>query len=121
MHLAYHRAFMLGSQAVRYRHEIMAFQKFKIETNIVAADESWIWIRHTFISNERIAAHVLARVIIKQGRKTVNPKEMFSLVGLDAATIPKPEAIKEVQEFLAWDADVKEQMTSSSSPGSGSP
>lgn len=40
--------FFIGSQAVRYRHEIRLFRAFHIETQIVAIDDRWIWTRQMF-------------------------------------------------------------------------
>ena len=38
--------FMIGSQAVRYRYEIGAFQKFEVVTSIVAIDELICRMQH---------------------------------------------------------------------------
>ena len=103
-------AFMIGSQAVRYRHEIRAFKAYEVKTEIVAADESWLWLRHTVHAENRTCAHVLARVIIKEGRKTVPTSEILRLIGVDAAKVIKPSESKEVTGFLEWDADVNQQM-----------
>ena len=103
-------SFMVGSQAVRYRHEISAFRKYQVKTELVAADESWLWLRHTVHSGGRCCAHVLARVIIKEGRATVPAKEILRLVGVDANFVPNPETSSEVAGFLIWDSDAAIQM-----------
>ena len=103
-------AFMVGSQAVRYRFEIGAFEKFEVHTDIIACDESWLWVRHVVNSKGRKSAHCLTRVIIKSGRDTVPPSKVLELCGVDSSTIPKPADSAEVAGFLAWDADVAQQM-----------
>ena len=103
-------AFMLGSQAVRYRHEIHAFHSYEVRTSLLAADDSWMWLRHTVHSDNRMCAHVLTRVIIKQGRKTIHPHDVFRLIGVDPNSVGKPEDSEEVQGFLKWDAEAATHM-----------
>jgi acyl-CoA thioesterase FadM len=110
-HAMKHRwMFMVGSQAVRYRHEIKAFDPYVVKTQVVALDETWLWLRHTMHSKNRICAHVLVRVIVKKGKDTVSPKELMELVGVDVNEFPKPSDSKEVMGFCEWDGDVAIQM-----------
>lgn len=103
-------AFMVGAQAVRYRHEVRAFHAFEVKTDLVAADSSWLWLRHVVYSSDRQCAHVLVRVIIKNGRDTVPPTKILELIGVDPTTVPLPETSTEVKGFLEWDADAAAQM-----------
>lgn len=103
-------AFMIGSQAVRYRHEIRAFQPYEVHTDIIAQDNSWIWLRHTVHADSKMCGHVLVRVIVKQGRDTVPPSTILRLAGVDPSTVGTPDKSSEIMGFLEWDSDVAIQM-----------
>jgi acyl-CoA thioesterase FadM len=125
--------FLIGSQAVRYRHEIKFMEKFDIRTQVIAYDEKgWFWFHHRFFiadknkgnttdhHNNVLAAHVLSRILVKnmKTRKTVLPTELLKTIGA-SNTIPLVDATllssspsqifhqEEIQAFLKWDDVVK--------------
>ena len=118
--------FMVGSQAVRYRHEMLAFEPYAVETQLLAADKSWFWFRHRVLTrgDSAVAAQVLTRIIIKRGRDTITPADALRVVGVDPSTsgVPTdPASVPQIRDFLAWDAVVKDEMASPSVPSGPRP
>jgi acyl-CoA thioesterase FadM len=110
--------FMLGSQAVRYRREIGAFQQFQIDTKIVAMDQAWIWVKAMISTKgENTSAFTvpcvtaLHRVIIKSARtkQTIVPKDFFFSAASTTPLPPPPSEVSEVVAFLEWDKQIKSQ------------
>ena len=109
-------AFMIGSQAVRYRHQLYPWQKYRVDTELVAMDHAWLWVRHRIVvadGSERIAAFVLARIIVKQGRETVPPIDFLRLIHEHPEQVVSqdPHAHDDIKGFLQWDAYVKREQT----------
>ena len=118
--------FMVGGQAVRYRHEMTLGEPYAVHTELLARDAAWFWFRHRVVvpgegpraaaaaagegGGDKCAAQVLVRIIIKRGRDTVAPEDAMRAVGVDASRVPTPDQVPQIAAFLAWDAAVKREM-----------
>jgi acyl-CoA thioesterase FadM len=101
--------FLIASQSVRYRHEVKAFHKFVVYTDLVAFDDEWIWLTHQVKSNNLSCAHVLVRIKVKKlgGKSTVPPSELFSQFNVN---VKNPNQVSEIQQFLLWDEEAAKSM-----------
>ena len=100
---------LLGSQAVRYRRELYAFQKYEILNEIVAMDNRWLWVRGTITtpgSGDVPAACTLHRVMVTKGKETVDPLSLLRELGFKGE-VPSPKEDPEIRGFLTWDDEVK--------------
>jgi acyl-CoA thioesterase FadM len=111
--------FLLGSQAVRYRREMKAFSPYRLETTILAMDDSWLWLGCQIACpagshGEAVqCARSLHRVLVKSRGRTVPPKTVLEALNAQRELLPdlpRPEQVKEIQGFLQWDSAVKESM-----------
>ena len=113
--------FLIGSQAVRYRHEVKLFKKFRIHTSIVGIDEKWIWMRQMLLlnnNNDVCAAELLCRITLKdlKNKITIDPKIAFEVfsnetskekTSLNWKEVKHSKEVKEIIEFLKWDEESK--------------
>eukprot|EP01029_Cantina_marsupialis_P029310 TRINITY_DN780086_c0_g1_i1.p1 TRINITY_DN780086_c0_g1~~TRINITY_DN780086_c0_g1_i1.p1 ORF type:complete len:203 (+),score=41.62 TRINITY_DN780086_c0_g1_i1:77-685(+) len=89
---------ILGSQFIRYRHELSAFQKFSIETNIAHYDERWMYLTHTFKDQSgRICAEAIYRsgAYDSKGKSFISPASLMQKLDV----IPSEE-LKKPPTFL---------------------
>ncbi|MFZ6734615.1 thioesterase family protein [Undibacterium sp. Ji42W] len=85
-------AFVNVSQLVSFMKPVHIFQRVRVETCIMHADEKSAYFSHAFYAGDALHAELLVRMKFKRGRLTVNP---FELLGLRFEDPPA--------QLLAWD------------------
>ncbi|KAL3916504.1 MAG: hypothetical protein SGPRY_006790 [Prymnesium sp.] len=106
-------AFIIGGLYLRFRKEIMPFQRFEVHSQFSAFDERWIYISQTMqpSGGGEVLAQSFCRAVIKQGRKSISPRDALESHGVEAATILKigdPQNLElHRSSFVALDDAVK--------------
>ncbi|KAF1332814.1 Atp-dependent protease la, partial [Globisporangium splendens] len=105
------RTFLAGSQVIRYRHAIPPFRPYEIRSQIVFADETWIYFLQQFQcpTTGKLYAEGLCRVTVREGKKVIPASVMLEEVEPERIELPTemPDVVK---EFLDWDAASKVSM-----------
>lgn len=99
------RMFLVGSQAVRYRHAIPLFHAYEIKTQVVYWDDEWFFVlqRYQDLTTGKQYAEGLVRGVIMKGSRRVSPHKIIAEVS-DGAMIEMPKKMPDiVQSFLEWD------------------
>lgn len=70
-------AFLVTGAQVRYRRDIPAWNRFVIETHLLAVDERTLYLRHNFrrAAGERILAQVMIEAVLARGKTIVDPRD----------------------------------------------
>ena len=81
-------AFIVASMALRFRKELRPMQPFEITSSVVACDERQMWIKQLVRepgadSDARPHAGSLCRAVLRKGRDTLSPIEIFKSVSKD--------------------------------------
>jgi hypothetical protein len=74
--------FLVGAQAIRYRHAIPPYRAIEVHSQVIYWDESWIYIRSRFIdpATSILYAEGLRRFALRKGKDTVSPSNLITLV-----------------------------------------
>lgn len=85
--------FVNASQLIKFSRPIKMFQRVRMVTAIVFADEKCVYFAHSLFLDDHKHGEVLVKMKFKKGSITVCPAEL-----IDCAFVAKPECI------VAWDA-----------------
>jgi len=101
-----------NAAAVRFRRELRAFDRYRLETRVVAWFEQAVVIEQNFVfaAGERegqVAAHALFKGAIydRKAHRYVPVARLFDLIGSE---IPSPPLTEEVEAFLAADRAMRD-------------
>ncbi|OWZ04538.1 hypothetical protein PHMEG_00023543 [Phytophthora megakarya] len=103
------RALLVASQAVRFRHPIPPFRPYEVQSQLVFADDEWMYFLHKFQcpTTGKLYAEGLCRATCKQHGEQISAAKLYAEVfGGDVETLqllPK-EMPDVVAQLLAWDA-----------------
>ncbi|KAL4894668.1 hypothetical protein BDV59DRAFT_163057 [Aspergillus ambiguus] len=85
--------FILGSVYTSFKREIPAYMKYEVKSHVASFDQKWIYIVTYFLRpskktsqddemlKKRLFAVSISRYVLKKGRYTVPPKEVFEAAG----------------------------------------
>jgi acyl-CoA thioesterase FadM len=79
---------IMGGVLVRYRKEILPFERFTVRTRVVGWDERWFYIEHVVEKNGEFCAIAHARTVIRRKGGNVPAGELFALAGETAIASP---------------------------------
>ncbi len=85
-------AFVNVAQMVSFVRPLHLFQRVKVETHVLYADEKCAYFSHAYYAGDTLHAELLVRMKFKCGRLTVDP---FELLGLRFKEQPA--------QLLAWE------------------
>lgn len=92
---------VVQSSTITHRLSLKPWQKFEIETAIMAFDEKSVYLEHRFVVKGEIAARLVVRGrFLKRSGGTVPLGEISEAVGVDVSGRPVPEWVDR------WAADV---------------
>ncbi|KAE9334316.1 hypothetical protein PF008_g14030 [Phytophthora fragariae] len=103
------RALLVASQAVRYRHPIPLFRPYEIRSQLVFADNEWMYFLHQFQcpTTGKLYAEGMCRASCRQDGATVSAAKLYAEVfGGDAEALQAlqtrdmPDVVK---RLLEWD------------------
>jgi len=84
---------VVANQSITYRKSLHLWQRFEVETRVIAADERAVYIQHRAVVDGEIYAEVLVRGrFLRRSGGVLRMAEMFEALGTDPATVPAPEA-----------------------------
>ena len=94
----------VAGSTIRYRRRITLFQKLKMHTRIIGADERFNYIEQSlWRSDGECCAHVVLRTALTTGKGIIPVAEVIEKLGLDYEEIPLPAWVK------AWAASEQER------------
>jgi len=102
--------FLIGSQSIRFRHQIGPFEVYHVRSQMVYWDEKWMYILQHFINptTGKVYAEGLVRAMLRESKRNVPTQEMLTSMGLK---LERPTEMPEtIRGFLEWDAASKESM-----------
>lgn len=73
--------FVNGSQLVKFMKPIGIFNRVRVATEIIYADEKWVYFSHSFYVREIKHGEVLVKMKFKNGPRTVSPGTLLGHVG----------------------------------------
>jgi acyl-CoA thioesterase FadM len=96
---------VISAGKIRFRRELRLFQRFRLETRIVAWSDADVVIEHRVVSRGRTSPEILSAIALvraglydRAARRFVPVAQLFQVVGREA--IPSPEPTPEVAAFL---------------------
>jgi len=95
----------VAGSSVRYRHRLKLFQKYTLKTQIVAADDKWIYFHQQTIRHGKIHSAALIRTGVTSKNGLVKVEEVLKAMGIEHANLPLPQwvaAWAEADELRPW-------------------
>ena len=81
---------VMGGTTVTYRRSILPFERFTIQSRVVAWDEKWFYVEHVVLrADGSLSATGLMRTVIRSKSGTIPPREVLQVLG--AGDLQSPE------------------------------
>ncbi len=84
----------LGAASIRFKRELRPFQRCELVTRIVYWDSKWFYFEQRFESAEGVHSTAYVKGVLKKGRQTIPPDELFRSLGVEAAAPPMPPELQ---------------------------
>jgi len=81
---------VIGALQIVYRHQLKPFQAYTVTTKVLGWDEKWIYVEQDMISPGRIHATAVIKAAFLDKGKTMLPRDVMALVGLQDLSPPVP-------------------------------
>jgi acyl-CoA thioesterase FadM len=81
---------VVGESHLWHRRSLAPFQAFDLQTEVIAADEKWIYIQHKFFAGNELMAVGTIKGLFKKPGGTVPQRELFAAMGWPFPTAPVP-------------------------------
>lgn len=88
---------IVNAARIRFRRELRLFRRFRIETRIVAWNDTFIVMEHRVLTTGRSGREILAAVALartglydRKAKGFVPTKRLFAEIGRDAVASPEP-------------------------------
>ncbi len=72
---------VIGGSMVRFRRPLRPFQRFSVQTHLIAWDERWLYIEQTLSSNGVVACSAQIKGAFVQNGSVMAPSALFALLG----------------------------------------
>lgn len=110
MHLMVRRKWgaVATSVNITFFRPLAPFAKYKLETKVLAWDDSWFYLEQQFIKNQKIYSHAVVKVAILEERKRISPKEVAQ--ALAKGEIESPEFPSYLVELLEAEGKVIDEI-----------
>jgi acyl-CoA thioesterase FadM len=82
-----------GGTVVRFRREVLPFERFDVRSRVVGWDEKWIYVEHVVEKNGLFCAIGHMRTVIRAKSGNVPPGEVLALMKENIASPPLPEFV----------------------------
>ena len=82
-----------GGAVVRFRREVLPFERFDVRSRVVGWDEKWIYVEHIVEKNGVFCAIGHMRTVIRAKSGNVPPRELLALMKEDIESPPLPEFV----------------------------
>lgn len=99
---------VVAGSSVRYRHRLKLFQKYQLRSQIIAADDKWIYFHQQTIRHGKIHSAALIRTGVTSKKGLVKVEEVLKAMHIEDAHMPLPEWVKswaEADELRPWTID----------------
>ena len=84
---------VVGAVWMTYRRSLPLFASFSVASRLVCWDDRWFYIEQTFAGRDGLAALGWVKGMLRDGRTTLDPKEVLGRVAPGLASPPMPEDI----------------------------
>jgi acyl-CoA thioesterase FadM len=84
---------LIGGTLIRYRFSLRPFEKFDVVTKVVGWDDKWFYFEQKLETGAGAAAIALAKGLVQEGSRTVNPAEVLRAIGVYCPAPPYTEAV----------------------------
>lgn len=94
--------FVIAGTSMRYQKRIRAFCRVRMQTQVVAVDEKWLYLQQNLFTKQEMACAVLSRIGVTalSTGKLIPIDTMLDTLGLSELDLPTPQWVR------AWiDAD----------------
>uniref|UniRef100_A0A7S4KIZ7 Thioesterase domain-containing protein n=1 Tax=Paramoeba aestuarina TaxID=180227 RepID=A0A7S4KIZ7_9EUKA len=108
--------FLVAGQAIRYRQSLLPFQRYVIESKVVAADDRFLFVEQIMkkVKSPTVFASVTVRATIRSKNGVVAPFQLLDELGLVQEGQTKedffvtPEEHPACAAFVGWDNQIKQ-------------
>ena len=82
-----------GGAVLRFRKQVLPFERFDIRSRVVGWDEKWIYVEHIAEKDGELRAIGHMRTVIRSKQGTIPPAEVLAAMNLDIPSPPLPEFV----------------------------
>lgn len=103
---------VVANATISYRKSLNLWQRFDLESRVIAADDRAVYLEHRAVVRGEIYARMLVRArFVKRSGGVLPMAELFEALGQDPAGVPAPE-----EWMLRWADDVALPSTKAPAP-----
>jgi len=103
---------VVANATISYRKSLHLWQRFDIESRMIAADERAVYLEHRAVVGDEIYARLVVRGrFVRRSGGVLPTAELFGAIGQDPAAIPAPE-----EWMIRWADDVRLPSTRAAAP-----
>lgn len=87
---------IVAGQTISYRHSLLLWQKYEIETKIIGFDERWCYISQVFTADSKVTTRAIVRIkFLKSTGGSVSNEELYEELGPVPADLVVPDWMTE--------------------------
>ncbi len=86
---------VVGDALAKFRRDLRPFQRYEIETRLLAWDEKWVFVEHRFVRGGRVLGVVLMRGVFVAPAGPVTPAALLEALGETRRSPPLPDWVRE--------------------------
>ncbi|MES2739359.1 MAG: thioesterase family protein [Pseudomonadota bacterium] len=86
---------VVGDALAKFRRDLRPFQRYQIETRLLAWDEKWVFVEHRFVRRKRVLGVVLMRGVFVAPAGPLTPTALLAAMGETRASPPLPEWVRQ--------------------------
>lgn len=100
---------ILSGAAIRFRRELRPFERYYLETRLIAWSDTTAVMEQTFISTNRVAARALVKAgfYARSDRAFVTVRRLVEALGVSTLEAESPPLTPEVEAFLKADSALR--------------
>ena len=77
-----------GGMIIRYRRELLPFQRFAVRSRVIGWDAKWIYFEHVVERDGQLCAMANARGLFRGSKGSVETRELLEAMGLEGTVSP---------------------------------
>lgn len=103
---------VVANETVSFRKSLHLWQRFTVESRVIAADDRAVYLEHRAVVRGEIYAQLIVRGrFVKRGGGVVSMTELFDALGVEPGSVPAPP-----EWMTRWAGDVALPPTKAAAP-----
>ncbi|MBI2082239.1 MAG: thioesterase family protein [Deltaproteobacteria bacterium] len=84
---------LVGYVSIQYKKPLRFFQRYQLQTRLIAWDEKWFYLEQRFVRKGQLFARGLVKGIFRSHQTTISPVTILSMLGHNHPSPRPPEEL----------------------------